>query len=60
MTYQLIIRPEAELDIEDAFEWYGDKLESLGTEFVIAVDAAFSKNSFIPRISIAIALTKSS
>ena len=43
MTYQLIIRPEAELDIEDAFEWYSAKRENLGSEFVRAVDTAFSK-----------------
>ena len=30
MTYQLIIRPEAELDIEDAFEWYSAKREKFG------------------------------
>ena len=43
MTYQLIIRLEAELDIEDAFEWYSAKRENLGSEFVRAVDTAFSK-----------------
>jgi plasmid stabilization system protein ParE len=42
MTYQLIIRPEAQLDIEDAFEWYNARNSSLGSEFVRAIDTGFS------------------
>lgn len=34
MSYRLIIRPEAELDIQEAFEWYEAQTPSLGSEFI--------------------------
>uniref|UniRef100_B8HPF4 Plasmid stabilization system n=1 Tax=Cyanothece sp. (strain PCC 7425 / ATCC 29141) TaxID=395961 RepID=B8HPF4_CYAP4 len=37
MSYKLIICPEAELDIQDAFEWYEAQTLGLGSEFVRAV-----------------------
>lgn len=43
MRYQLIIRPEAELDIQDAFLWYEEQSQGLGSEFVRAVDSCLSK-----------------
>ena len=42
MNYRLIIRPEAELDIQDAFEWYEAQNSGLGSEFVRAVDTCLS------------------
>lgn len=42
MSYKLIIQPEAEYDIQDAFEWYESKNPGLGSEFVRAVDACLS------------------
>jgi plasmid stabilization system protein ParE len=42
MSYGLIIRPEAELDIQDAFEWYEAQTSGLGSEFVRAVDTCLS------------------
>ena len=42
MNYNLIIQPEAEYDIQDAFEWYESKHPGLGSEFVRAVDACLS------------------
>lgn len=42
MSYRLIIRPEAELDIRDAFEWYDAQTAGLGSEFVRAVDTCLS------------------
>ncbi|UIE38868.1 type II toxin-antitoxin system RelE/ParE family toxin [Leptodesmis sichuanensis] len=42
MSYTLIIRPEAELDIQDTFEWYEAQSPGLGSEFVRAVDACLS------------------
>jgi plasmid stabilization system protein ParE len=42
MSYQLIISPEAEFDIQDAFEWYEQRSLGLGSEFVRAVDSCFS------------------
>lgn len=38
MSYELIIRPEAELDIQDAFECYEAQSLGLGSQFVRAVD----------------------
>ncbi len=39
MSYQLIISLEAELDIQDAFEWYEQRDSGVGSEFVRAVDS---------------------
>ena len=42
MNYRLIIRPEAELDLEDAFAWYESQDPGLGSEFVRTIDACIS------------------
>ena len=42
MSYTLIIRPEAEWDIQNAFEWYESRAPGLGSEFVRAVDVCLS------------------
>ena len=42
MSYRLIIRPEAELDLEDAFIWYESQETGLGSEFVRAIDNCIS------------------
>ncbi|MBF2015868.1 MAG: type II toxin-antitoxin system RelE/ParE family toxin [Rivularia sp. T60_A2020_040] len=42
MSYQLIISPEAEFDIEDAFKWYEESSSGLGSEFVRAVDSCLA------------------
>ncbi|PSB31871.1 type II toxin-antitoxin system RelE/ParE family toxin [Stenomitos frigidus] len=42
MSHGLIIRPEAELEIQDAFEWYEAQTLGLGSEFVRAVDTCLS------------------
>jgi len=38
----LFIRPEAERDIAEAYEWYEGREPDLGSEFLAEVDAAFS------------------
>ncbi|WP_017325580.1 type II toxin-antitoxin system RelE/ParE family toxin [Synechococcus sp. PCC 7336] len=43
MSYALLIRPEAELDIQDAYQFYEERDRGLGSEFVRAIDACFSK-----------------
>jgi plasmid stabilization system protein ParE len=40
MTYRLIIRPEAETELAEAFDWYEQHLPGLGAEFLMAVDTA--------------------
>ena len=43
MTKQkLIIRPEAESDIQEACAWYEDKSKGLGADFIRCIDAALS------------------
>lgn len=39
MRYRIIVRPEAENDIRDAFSWYENKREGLGYDFLLQVDA---------------------
>ncbi|MCL4457107.1 MAG: type II toxin-antitoxin system RelE/ParE family toxin [Nitrospirae bacterium] len=38
MKYRLIIRPEAEADLADAFSWYEDKRRGLGYDFLLQVE----------------------
>jgi len=42
MTRRLIIRPEAEAEMADAFDWYEDRVAGLGAEFLLCLDAVFS------------------
>ena len=41
MTRELIIRPEAEVDITEAFGWYEARVPGLGSEFLLVLDAIF-------------------
>jgi len=40
MRYQLIIRPEAEAELAEAFDWYERRVPGLGADLLVAVDAA--------------------
>ncbi|MEN6472666.1 MAG: type II toxin-antitoxin system RelE/ParE family toxin [Syntrophaceae bacterium] len=42
MSLELIIRPEAETDIENAFDWYENRVHGLGSEFLLVLDAIFN------------------
>jgi len=42
MSRELIIRPEAEADLADAFAWYEDRLQGLGADLLRCVDAVFN------------------
>jgi len=42
MTYTVIVRPEAEREIQEAFDWYEERNEGLGLEFLRAADACLS------------------
>lgn len=48
MKYDLIIRPEAEQDIQGAFGWYEDRVSGLGREFLRCLDAALSQINRFP------------
>ena len=42
MNRQFLIRPEAEAEIAEAFNWYEDQVVGLGEAFLLCLDAAFS------------------
>jgi hypothetical protein len=39
MKYDLIVRPEAEAEFVEAFDWYEQQVAGLGNRFVVSVDA---------------------
>ena len=39
MKHEVIIRPEAESDLADAFSWYEEKRKGLGFDFLLQVEA---------------------
>jgi plasmid stabilization system protein ParE len=43
VTYQLIIRPAADEDLEEASAWYEKKQPGLGKRFLSSVDATLEK-----------------
>ena len=42
MKYKVIVRPEAEDDLKEAFSWYEDKRIGLGYDFLLQVDAGIN------------------
>lgn len=42
MNYEVLLRPEAEADITEAYQWYEEQAEGLGEEFLRAVDACLA------------------
>ena len=38
----IIVEPEAEADISEAFNWYEDQREGLGKDFMLCLEAAFT------------------
>jgi plasmid stabilization system protein ParE len=42
MTRRLIIRPEAEAELAEAFDWYEQRVPGLGEDFLVAFDVALS------------------
>lgn len=39
---QIIVRPEAEVEVQQAFDWYQAQSEGLGLEFLRAIEAGLS------------------
>ena len=50
MSLAIIVRPEAELDISDAYIWYESKSPGLGAQFIDAIDEALLLASRSPEI----------
>lgn len=42
MTLELIIRPEAEEEMAEAYDWYEKRVYGLGSEFLLNVDATMN------------------
>ena len=42
MNRRLIVRPEVEDELTDAFDWYEERVPGLGSEFLLCVDAVFN------------------
>lgn len=42
MTYKVLVRPEAAREIQEAFDWYEERSEGLGLEFLRVADACLS------------------
>ncbi len=53
MIYRIKISEEAELDLDDAYQWYESQVNQLGSEFIRVVDqnlALIQKNPFAYQI----------
>jgi hypothetical protein len=48
MTLQLILRQEAEYDIQEAYQWYEEQRGGLGEDFLLCLEAALSKIRHAP------------
>ncbi len=42
VTRQILVRPEAEAEVQQAFDWYQEQSEGLGLEFLRAIEACLS------------------
>ena len=42
MKYSVIVRPEAEADLKEAFSWYDDNRIGLGYDFLLQIDAGIN------------------
>ena len=50
MTFEIAIRPEAEADLKDIYEWYEARREGLGEEFLINAREALDMISRHPEM----------
>lgn len=42
ITRQIIVRPEAEAEVQQAFDWYQEQSEGLGLEFLRSIEACLA------------------
>lgn len=50
MKKTLIIRPEAEVDLTEAYQWYEQRVHGLGAQFLLCVDAAMASIERNPQL----------
>lgn len=43
MKRQILIRPEAEVEIEEAYRWYEEQRDGLGSDFLLCVEEGLEK-----------------
>ena len=48
MAYRLLIEPEAELDLEQAFDWYNQQRSGLGRKFLECIEEVFTRLCEMP------------
>lgn len=41
VPHELVVRPEAEVELADAYAWYEQRVHGLGEQFILSVDAVF-------------------
>ena len=50
MSLELIIRPDAEADVVQAYRWYNEQVPGLGQEFLAEVDRVIESIQFNPKL----------
>jgi len=50
MTCRLVIQPEAEADLNEAYRWYESQRSGLGSEFIECVEAVFERIREMPEL----------
>jgi plasmid stabilization system protein ParE len=50
MAVELIIAPEAQIDVDEAYSWYEDRRSGLGEEFLDCVDACIQGICRMPEL----------
>ncbi len=50
MTRRLVVQPEAQADLEQAYRWYESQRSGLGREFLQCVEAVFIRISKTPTL----------
>ena len=48
MSHEIIVRPEADREIQESFHWYAERSPNLGFEFLDAVDACLNAIDQMP------------
>ncbi|MEW6614798.1 MAG: hypothetical protein AB1401_04970 [Thermodesulfobacteriota bacterium] len=50
MKKPLIVRPEAEVDLAQAYQWYEQQVHGLGAQFLLCVDAVMASIERNPQL----------
>lgn len=51
MNYRLILRQEAERDLDQAYNWYNEKVPGLGSDFLVIVERTLESIRLILPVS---------